>query len=81
MHRSFNRDYTYARQSDGAIEEPTLLMFTASGTPRTAWGNGLFYLPHGLTVDPQGAFWVTDVAMHQVCTLAAACTLVIFDRS
>lgn len=41
-------------------------MFTSSGTPLKAWGNGLFYLPHGLTIDPQGAFWVTDVAMHQV---------------
>ena len=25
-----------------------------------------FYLPHGLTVDRHGNFWMTDVAMHQV---------------
>ena len=25
-----------------------------------------FYLPHGLTVDGHGNFWMTDVAMHQV---------------
>ena len=31
-----------------------------------AWGGSLFYLPHGLTIDHMGSFWVTDVAMHQV---------------
>jgi len=28
-----------------------------------------FYLPHGLTVDRHGNFWMTDVAMHQVSKL------------
>lgn len=23
-------------------------------------------MPHGLTIDHEGSFWVTDVAMHQV---------------
>ena len=26
----------------------------------------MFYMPHGLTIDHQGNFWLTDVAMHQV---------------
>lgn len=26
-----------------------------------------FYLPHGLSVDKNGNYWVTDVALHQVC--------------
>jgi len=26
-----------------------------------------FYMPHGLTIDSQGNYWITDVAMHQVC--------------
>lgn len=26
----------------------------------------MFYMPHGLTIDSEGNFWVTDVAMHQV---------------
>lgn len=26
----------------------------------------MFYLPHGLTIDLDGNYWVTDVAMHQV---------------
>lgn len=25
-----------------------------------------FYMPHGLTVDPEDNVWLTDVAMHQV---------------
>lgn len=25
-----------------------------------------FYLPHGLTVDGEGNYWMTDVALHQV---------------
>lgn len=29
-------------------------------------GSGVFYLPHGLTVDDRGTPWVTDVARHQV---------------
>jgi streptogramin lyase len=24
-------------------------------------------MPHGITVDPVGNVWVTDVARHQVC--------------
>jgi peptidylamidoglycolate lyase len=31
-----------------------------------SWGKNLFYLPHGLTVDHEGNFWLTDVALHQV---------------
>ncbi|XP_064390589.1 peptidyl-glycine alpha-amidating monooxygenase-like isoform X2 [Halichondria panicea] len=63
---SFYEDYTYARVDQGPIKEPTLLKFTSTGTPQIAWGEKFFYLPHGLTIDSQGAFWVTDVAMHQV---------------
>ncbi|KAH9579291.1 hypothetical protein MS3_00009491 [Schistosoma haematobium] len=25
-----------------------------------------FFLPHGLTIDPDGNFWITDIALHQV---------------
>jgi len=25
-----------------------------------------FYMPHGLTIDAKGNYWITDVAMHQV---------------
>ena len=26
----------------------------------------MFYLPHGLTIDMYGNYWITDVALHQV---------------
>lgn len=28
-----------------------------------------FYLPHGLSIDKDGNYWVTDVALHQVSSL------------
>lgn len=37
-----------------------------SGAVVSSWGSGLFYLPHGLTVDRHDNIWLTDVAMHQV---------------
>lgn len=32
-------------------------------------GENLFYLPHGLSTDHDGNFWVTDVGSHQVTIL------------
>ncbi|GMR56209.1 hypothetical protein PMAYCL1PPCAC_26404 [Pristionchus mayeri] len=34
-------------------------------------GEGLFYLPHGLSIDSEGNIWVTDVGSHQVHKLGA----------
>lgn len=33
---------------------------------KKSWGKNLFYLPHGLNIDHEGNFWITDVAAHQV---------------
>ena len=63
---SFNTDFTYRHIIDGPIKVPTLLKFSSTGQPMQAWGSHLFFMPHGLTIDPEGNFWVTDVAMHQV---------------
>ena len=30
------------------------------------WGNGSFLMPHGITIDHNEAYWLTDVALHQV---------------
>lgn len=66
-HSSFNMNYTYRHIEDGPIEASTLLRFSAStGKPDHAWGGSLFYMPHGLTIDHEGNFWITDIAMHQV---------------
>nr|XP_039256988.1 peptidyl-glycine alpha-amidating monooxygenase B-like isoform X1 [Styela clava] len=31
-----------------------------------SWGRGQFFMPHGISLDPEGYLWLTDVAMHQV---------------
>ncbi|MBC7888042.1 MAG: hypothetical protein H7Z13_09130 [Ferruginibacter sp.] len=37
-----------------------------SGKIINSWGEGLFIMPHGLTVDQHNNIWVTDVGLHQV---------------
>ena len=37
-----------------------ILKFDASGTLVASFGAGLFHVPHGLEVDPDGNVWVTD---------------------
>jgi sugar lactone lactonase YvrE len=44
---------------DGSNLDP-IVKFDASGKLVKAFGAGLFVLPHGLSVDPDGNIWVTD---------------------
>jgi peptidylamidoglycolate lyase len=37
-----------------------------SGKLKHSWGAGFFIMPHGLTIDAEDNFWLTDVALHQV---------------
>ena len=37
-----------------------------SGKILDSWGESLFIMPHGLTVDMNNNIWVTDVGLHQV---------------
>ncbi|XP_026319691.1 peptidyl-alpha-hydroxyglycine alpha-amidating lyase 1-like isoform X2 [Hyposmocoma kahamanoa] len=48
------------------IPHATILAFNDSGSLVDMWGQNLFYIPHGITVDKEGNVWITDVAMHQV---------------
>lgn len=41
-------------------------MSAQDGKILDATGGGMFYLPHGMTIDRHGNTWITDVAMHQV---------------
>lgn len=41
-------------------------MLDKSGKKLSEWGAYKFYLPHGLTIDMHGNYWITDVALHQV---------------
>ncbi len=54
-----------------AIGAATVSVFEgATGRLLFSWGEGRFIMPHGLTVDPEGMLWLTDVGLHQVfrCT-------------
>ena len=39
---------------------PPLVVFDAKGKYKSAWGKGLFKVPHGLRVDRDGNLWITD---------------------
>ena len=49
------------------ISAATILMLDRNtGKLLNSWGNSLFIMPHGLTVDKYNNVWVTDVGLHQV---------------
>lgn len=50
----------------GPVKEPTIILVDKNGHEIFHWGDGIFYMPHGLTIDHMGNYWITDVAMHQV---------------
>ncbi len=52
---------------DTYISSKTILMLDRdSGKILNSWGENLFIMPHGLTVDMDNNIWVTDVGLHQV---------------
>eukprot|EP00854_Cymbomonas_tetramitiformis_P006264 gene6264-7512_t len=57
--------------SDGDQSPPSLPPGNqiASIGQGNGFGQGLFYMPHGLTVDSRGDIWVTDCGLHQVIKL------------
>lgn len=49
------------------IDQPTIAVVDRkSGRLLHSWGDSLFIMPHGLTVDQHNNIWVTDVGLHQV---------------
>ncbi|XP_030031920.2 peptidyl-alpha-hydroxyglycine alpha-amidating lyase 1 [Manduca sexta] len=63
---TFSNRNVYQRIGEPPIPHHTILTFNDTGELVDMWGQNLFYIPHGITVDPQGNVWVTDVALHQV---------------
>ncbi|XP_030832214.1 uncharacterized protein LOC587198 [Strongylocentrotus purpuratus] len=47
-------------------DELILTLDPATGNVIDSWGSDLFYMPHGLYIDPEDNMWITDVALHQV---------------
>lgn len=63
---SVDRDWTDTLPDD-PIEGATIAVFDgATGKLVAEWGNDMFVMPHGLTVDSEDNVWVTDVGRHQV---------------
>ncbi|XP_017045041.1 peptidyl-alpha-hydroxyglycine alpha-amidating lyase 1 isoform X1 [Drosophila ficusphila] len=64
---TFDNKNQYQEKYRGPIGKSTILALEpATGKVQYDWGKNFFYMPHGLTVDPEDNVWVTDVAMHQV---------------
>jgi sugar lactone lactonase YvrE len=63
---SFGFDNVFKQKEKGPIQEPVILHLSSNGQILHKWGENMFYMPHGLTIDPSGNIWITDVAMHQV---------------
>ncbi|XP_034870880.1 peptidyl-glycine alpha-amidating monooxygenase isoform X6 [Mirounga leonina] len=67
---SFDSMFVYQQRGLGPIEEDTILVIDPNNAAvLQSSGKNLFYLPHGLSVDKDGNYWVTDVALHQVFKL------------
>jgi DNA-binding beta-propeller fold protein YncE len=48
------------------IAEPTVFKFSPEGKLVAQWGAGVFVMPHGISIDPEGKVWITDAAREQV---------------
>nr|XP_021483206.1 peptidyl-glycine alpha-amidating monooxygenase isoform X4 [Meriones unguiculatus] len=67
---SFDSKFVYQQRGLGPIEEDTILVIDPNNAAvLQSSGKNLFYLPHGLSIDKEGNYWVTDVALHQVFKL------------
>uniref|UniRef100_A0A8C2TBA7 Peptidylglycine alpha-amidating monooxygenase n=1 Tax=Coturnix japonica TaxID=93934 RepID=A0A8C2TBA7_COTJA len=67
---SFDSKFVYQQRGLGPIEQNTILVLNPSNAELLhSTGRNLFYLPHGLSIDKDGNYWVTDVALHQVFKL------------
>ncbi|XP_022228749.2 peptidyl-alpha-hydroxyglycine alpha-amidating lyase 1, partial [Drosophila obscura] len=68
---TFDNGNQFREKYRGPIRESTVLALEpATGRVQYDWGKNFFYMPHGLTVDPEDNVWLTDVAMHQVFKFA-----------
>lgn len=69
FHRA-NRVWSEPLPTD-ALTAPTIAVFDSkTGRFLREIAAGTFAMPHGLSVDPDGNLWATDVALHQVIKLA-----------
>lgn len=67
FHRVDREWSLFGSMPENPIESKTILIIDKdNGKLITSWGDNLFIMPHGLTVDHENNIWVTDVGLHQV---------------
>ncbi|KAI6182933.1 Peptidylamidoglycolate lyase [Aphelenchoides bicaudatus] len=67
---SFNEKTNVFNKSLDALHNATITVLDpTSGQILGEFGQGLFYMPHGMSIDASGNYWVTDVGRHQVFKL------------
>lgn len=60
------------------IKENTITIIDRqTGKVLNSWGANLFIMPHGLEIDQENNFWVTDVALHQIFKFKSDGTLLL----
>lgn len=65
--QTFNETEHYQHISLGPIRENAVRLLRAwDGLEIHGFAKNIFYMPHGLTIDIHGNYWLTDVALHQV---------------
>ncbi|XP_068693201.1 peptidyl-glycine alpha-amidating monooxygenase B-like isoform X3 [Montipora foliosa] len=63
---SFDKNNVFTNQYKPIPEATVLTMDPETGKVTRSWGQNMFFMPHGLTVDHENNTWLTDVALHQV---------------
>jgi peptidylamidoglycolate lyase len=67
FHRAEREWPLLSSMPDKPIYSKTILTIDKNnGNLISSWGDSLFIMPHGLTVDNENNIWVTDIGLHQV---------------
>jgi peptidylamidoglycolate lyase len=67
FHRADREWPLISTMPDKKISEKTILIIAKdNGKLIKSWGDSLFVMPHGLTVDNENNIWVTDVGLNQI---------------
>lgn len=67
FHRADREWSLFGSMPNKPIESKTILIIDKySGKLINSWGDNLFIMPHGLTVDNENNVWLTDVGLHQI---------------
>jgi peptidylamidoglycolate lyase len=67
FHRADRKWSLFGSMPDKPVQSKTILIIDKNnGKLINSWGDNLFIMPHGLTVDNENNIWVTDVGLHQI---------------